>query len=181
MSTSSSSRYLSRSSTVAVSSIRALLAFSNAVGEKGTGGVRRLQRCHFVLALEVALAACGGAASERAAECQPASEYVAGITEGLIGGATSLSNAVAVPLGSPFEGIRVVIAARIAGLGNTEVGAWAVGDNGGGPIYALDASARRYSSWGSAAREGSPADQLRKTLAARPEVAAAKACASRSE
>ena len=112
-----------------------------------------------------------------ATRCQPAEQQATAVADGLTNGASSLRKAQAVPLSPPVGNYRFVLAAEIQGVGAGQVGTWAVGTlDGGGPVFALDDNAQRYSEWGAAAREGSPADQQRDTIAARSETAAARRC-----
>jgi hypothetical protein len=112
--------------------------------------------------------------------CELAEQEALAVTEGLINGASVLRKARTVPLTPPVSSFRFVLAAEIDGSGlegDGHVGAWAVGNvQTGGPIIALDDNARRYSDWGSAAREGSGADIQRASIAARAETAFAREC-----
>jgi hypothetical protein len=60
--------------------------------------------------------------------------------------------------------------------GDAAIGTWAVGELGGGPILALNDAAQESSEWGTAAREGSPADAVRVALARSEEAYAAEVC-----
>ena len=101
------------------------------------------------------------------------------MADGMKDGA-ALRKPFAVPLDPPIGNYRSVVAAEVDGggapAGDGQVGAWGTGAGGGGPVSALDDTAQRYSTWGEEARDGSPADRMRDQVAARPEVAAAKAC-----
>lgn len=121
------------------------------------------------------------ATTAAATKCEPAGNQQLSIIEGLKGGASSLRKATAVALNPPVGTFRFVVVAEIDGggalAGDGQVGAWGTsGPSAGGLIFALDATAQRYSQWGEDATEGSPADLLRDEAASRPEVAEARAC-----
>lgn len=121
------------------------------------------------------------ASTPAATKCEPAGNQLLSIIEGLKGGASSLRKATAVALNPPVGTFRFVVVAEIDGggalAGDGQVGAWGTpGPNASGVIFALDATAQRYSRWGEDATEGSPAASLRDEAASRPEVAEARAC-----
>ena len=113
------------------------------------------------------------------ARCRPADVEAASMADGMKDGA-ALRKPFAVPLDPPIGNYRSVVAAEVDGggapAGDGQVGAWGTGAGAGSPVSALDDTAQRYSTWGEEASEGSPADRMRDQVAARPEVAAAKAC-----
>lgn len=87
----------------------------------------------------------------------------------------------AVALEPPVGTLRFVVVAEIDGAGalngDGQVGAWAMAaTDGTGLTLPIDETALRYSTWGENETKGSPADQLRDQIAARPEVISAKAC-----
>ncbi len=101
--------------------------------------------------------------------CIPTPESGALIAEGLtVQGGGTLRDAYAVPL-APGLNFGFVVAAEIDGPGmegDGEIGTWAVGELGGGPIFAVNTMAQEFSEWGAAASEGSPADVARDAVAA---------------
>lgn len=83
----------------------------------------------------------------------------------------------------PVNTFRFVVVAEIDGagalIGVGQVGAWAMAaTDGTGLTLAIDETALRYSTWEEDESRGSPADQLRDQIAARPEVLSGKACIS---
>jgi hypothetical protein len=121
------------------------------------------------LILAIPLAACAAsdatddppsqaATSSTAGECIATPESAASIAEGLTVSAGTLRNAFAVPLRGGAEfGLLFVVAAEIDGAGlegNGEIGTWATGELGGGPIFAANAVAQEFSDWDAAAEEG---------------------------
>lgn len=133
-----------------------------------------------LLALPLALL-LGCSDDHDTAACQPASRTVLdAIEEGLtVSGGGELREGQVVPaegLGS----VAYVVAAEIDGPGidgDGDIGAWGVGDlKGGGPIYAANAVAREMSDWGSAAVEGSAADDFMNEIRDSAEADAAAAC-----
>ena len=127
---------------------------------------------------------CGSAANAPStadtAECQATPESATSIAEGLtVTGGGSLRNAFAVPL-PPGQGFLYVVAAEIDGSGiegDGDIGTWAVGELGGGPIFAVNALAQEFSEWGAAATDGSPADLARDAVGATAEARTAEECA----
>ena len=116
-------------------------------------------------------------------ECEAATqESVYAIAAGLIVHPTrgTLRNAFAVPLQTESpSGFTYVVAAEIDGVGiegNGEIGTWAVGELGGEPIVAANSLAQRWSDWGVAGTEGSPADLERLAVAGSDAAAAAHEC-----
>jgi hypothetical protein len=88
---------------------------------------------------------------------------------------------MAVPLpAEEFAPYGYVVAAWIADGGlygdDGGIGTWAVGELRGGPILALNATARELSERGAAAMEGSPADAVRDAVAQSEEAYAAEVC-----
>jgi len=120
------------------------------------------------------------ATSNARADCIATPESGPAIAEGLtVQGGGTLRDAYAVAL-APDLGFGYVVAAEIDGQGmegNGEIGTWAVGELGGGPIFAANTLAQEFSDWGAAANEGSPADLARDAVAASDEASAAEACA----
>jgi hypothetical protein len=133
------------------------------------------------LALAVA-AACGvggGAAAPTGPfECRPATSEGALIATGLVDRGATVDVPRAVALEPPVHAYTLVVAARVGG----EVGVWAMGSHAtGARVFALDATARRTTTWGAAIDPGSPPDQQRRKVAARPEVEAARRCAAEAD
>jgi hypothetical protein len=115
-------------------------------------------------------------------DCISTPESAAAIADGLtVGGGGTLRQAFAVPLSFESDlNLGFVVAAEIDGPGiegDGEVGTWAVGELGGGPIFAANQLAQEFSEWGAAASEGSAADLARDAVANSDEAAAAEACA----
>src|SRR6476659_10057961 len=87
-----------------------------------------------------------------AREARP--EAVAGVSAGLQVPGSQLLDAVEVEIGEELRDKRgwpaAILAARVAGLDakGQDIGAWAIGSEGGERIYALDAVARQWTSWG---------------------------------
>lgn len=125
------------------------------------------------------------AESESANVCEPASQAAAdSVAEGLtVEGGGSLEDAVLVEIPPELRNDQdwppFFLAARITGPGMGEgvIGVWAVGDrDGGGPIFALNAMAREFSTWGAAAQEGSQAAENRNLLASYEQAQQAEGC-----
>ena len=130
-----------------------------------------------ILALVLAVVpACGRPASDRgsaAFRCEPGDDQAALIAQRLTSGATEARDGRAIRLDPPVGQYVYVVAARVQG----EVGVWAVGPwLGGARIMAVDDVARRWSDWGTAIPDDSPAGSQRSQLASRPEVAAVRVC-----
>ena len=120
------------------------------------------------LILAIPLAACAAsdaddpssqaATSSTAGECIATPESAASIAEGLTVTDGTLRNAFAVPVRGGAEfGLLFVVAAEIDGPGlegDGEIGTWATGELGGGPIFAANAVAQEFSDWDAAAEEG---------------------------
>ena len=106
-------------------------------------------------------------------------EAIAAVSAGLQVPGTQLLDAVEVEIAEELRNKRgwpvAILAARIADLDSEgqDIGAWAVGPAGAGPIYALDASARQWTSWGDV-EPGSRAAKLVERLAGYPETQAAR-------
>jgi hypothetical protein len=131
------------------------------------------------------VAGCGGGTSAEEATTPPPSPptgavpcrtapaaVVGAIEEGLtVGGGGSLARAayVAVPVASRISSDwpQWFVVAEINGPGmegRGEVGVWAIGAKGSGPLMAIDYLAREFSDWGSAAQPGSSAATARDAL-----------------
>jgi hypothetical protein len=115
-------------------------------------------------------------------DCIATPESAAAIADGLtVPGGGTLREAFAVPLSFESDSnLGFVVAAEIDGPGiegDGEVGTWAVGDLGGGPIFAANQLVQEFSEWGAAASEGSTVDLARDAVANSDEAAAAWACA----
>jgi hypothetical protein len=137
------------------------------------------------------LGACGGPAVDGAAtfrsggaepsDCVISPESTLAIVDGLtVPGGGRLRTACAVPV-TGSDDFAFVVAAEIDGPGmegDGEIGTWAVGVLGGGPIVAVNSTAREFSAWGSAVEEGSPMDVARDAIARSPQAQAAEDCAS---
>lgn len=113
--------------------------------------------------------------------CLPAVSQMGAILGRLKGGASGLRRPYAVTLEPPIGTLRFVVVAEIDGAGalngDGQVGVWAMAaTDGSGLTLPIDETALRYSTWGQDETKGSPADQLRDQIAARPEVFSAKAC-----
>lgn len=113
--------------------------------------------------------------------CLPAISQMGAILGRLKGGASGMRRPYAVALEPPVGTLRFVVVAEIDGAGalngDGQVGAWAMAaTDGTGLTLPIDETALRYSTWGENETKGSPADQLRDQIAARPEVISAKAC-----
>jgi hypothetical protein len=110
-------------------------------------------------------------------------EAVKAIAPGLKVSGARLENAVEIDVAEERRNDRgwptSILAARIAGhdFDDRHVGAWAVGGDGVGPIFAIDAVAREWSSWGEVAEPGSRAAEMIERLAGYPETRAARAAA----
>ena len=108
------------------------------------------------LILAIPLAAC--TASDATGECIATPESAASIAEGLTVTDGTLRNAFAVPLrGGAQFGLLFVVAAEIDGPGlegDGDIGTWATGELGGGPIFAANAVAQEFSDWDAATEEG---------------------------
>ena len=119
---------------------------------------------------------CGGSGDRAPAgpfECRPADGEAALIASGLVDPAAAVARPRAVVLDPPEYAYTVVVAAEVGG----QVGAWALGSHAtGARVFALDDVARRATTWGAAVDPGSPPDQQRQKVAARPEVEAARRC-----
>jgi hypothetical protein len=104
---------------------------------------------------------------------------VASVAEGLKVRGAALADAFEVEIPPERRNDRgwpvAILAARIAGHDfDGQVGAWAVGGDGVGPIMALDSVAREWSSWGEAAQPGSKAMEVVERLAGYPETRTAR-------
>lgn len=105
------------------------------------------------------------------------------VAEGMNGGATlGNAEAITVPKAKRNTGgfPELLLAARITGpsVPPDTIGVWAVGSaDGGGPLWALDEDAQKYSEWLAGAAEGSQADQNRDLVASYEEARAVEACA----
>jgi len=101
------------------------------------------------------------------------------VSAGLQVPGTQLVDAVEVEIAEELRNKRgwpvAILAARIADLDSEgqDIGAWAVGPAGAGQIYALDASARQWTSWGEV-EPGSRAAKLVERLEGYPETQAAR-------
>ncbi len=128
------------------------------------------------LAALVVLLACDRGEPARTGPRQPcrAAEAEAGlIAQQLRGGVAGLQGAKALPLEPPVGQYALVVVGEVEG----EVGVWAVGPwLGGARILAIDGAARRWSDWGTAIDDDSPAGRQRSELSKRPEVELVRAC-----
>lgn len=140
-----------------------------------------MTRASAVVALLVlTTAGCGDGAgrSEGASNgpCLDGGQQAGVIAERLVGGATSLGAAQAVALDPPYQNYFYVVAAEIQGT-DGQIGVWATGSwLGGARVMALDENARRWSDWGTAISEESPAGRQRSRLARRAEVDRVRGC-----
>jgi hypothetical protein len=106
-------------------------------------------------------------------------EGVAAVSAGLQVPGTQLLDSVEVEIAEELRNKRgwpvAILAARIADLDSQgeDIGAWAIGPEGAGPIFALDPSARQWTSWGDV-EPGSRAGKLVERLAGYPETQAAR-------
>ncbi len=127
----------------------------------------------FVLML---LAACRSTEPRTGAverSCQPADDQAGLISERLTNGAEALHGPKLVRLEPPVGQYAYVVAAEVEG----EIGVWGVGPwLGGARVLSVDDVARRWSTWGTAIPDDSPAGRQRAELARRPEVATVRAC-----
>lgn len=121
-------------------------------------------------------------------ECQPVPPQVmADISKGLYSmyKAVTFSDAYYVIVDSDNRNSQGwpghVVAARVVGDGfsDGDIATWAIGpiDGNISPLYALNKKALQATDWGSAAREGSPADQQRKRIEKLDETKQAEKCA----
>jgi hypothetical protein len=136
--------------------------------------------------LAIALASCGGLASE--GKCIETPEAAAFIAHGLtVQGGGRLRNAFAVPLADNDE-FGYIVAAELDGPGmegGGDIGTWAVLEIGGGPdgsplgpIIAVNTIAQEFSRWGTA-DASSPLDAATNAAGRSEEADAAEKCASR--
>ena len=106
-------------------------------------------------------------------ECRAAESEAALIASGLVDPAATVAEARAIALEPPVYAYTLVVAGRVGG----EVGVWAMGSHAtGARVFALDHTARRTTTWGAAVEPGSPPDEQRQKVAARPEVEAVRRC-----
>ncbi len=132
-------------------------------------------------AASIPVSASNNPSEAATSECQATPESAVAIGEGLtVSGGGTLRDAFAVPLPAGQEfGFLHVVAAEIDGSGmegDGEIGTWAVGELGGGPIFAVNAFAQEFSEWGADAAEGSPADVARDAVGATTEARTAEEC-----
>ncbi len=125
--------------------------------------------------------------SESAFEClEPSAEDLANIESGASEGKFEIVNARYVLQGNELVSSIQQIAPNasqekvLAGFINDtkEIGIWTIGLSGG-PISAINNGARNVSVWGSAATEGSSADQIRELIDASSEVLAVTECVNK--
>lgn len=134
--------------------------------------MRRLLGLVMVVATGCGTGGSGGGPAGTFA-CRPAEQETALVAQGLVDPAAVLAGARAVALDPPEFAYTLVVAADVGG----QVGTWALGGHAtGARVFALDDVARRTTAWGAAVDEGSPPDQQRRRVAARPEVEAARRC-----
>lgn len=122
--------------------------------------------------------AFGGRTAERCngdANVEPAPAIVEALRDGLLDQSMDVTKVRAVSVAPERRNNRswpeLLVAAQVdPGDGSEPLeGVWATGALGG-PIYAINAVARECSSWGSAARGGSQADEMRNRISTFPEV-----------
>ncbi len=127
------------------------------------------------------------AASEPAATASAASACIAtpesaeSIAEGFTVSGATLVNPYAVELTEDNAlGVRYLVAAELNDAGVLaqpgDIGTWAVGELGGGPIIAVDGFAKEFTDWGAAAQEGSPAAEARDALQVSDAAGVVKQC-----
>lgn len=144
------------------------------------------------------LSACGGAGADgggagvdgtdtsrssdgETSDCAISPESTLAIVDGLtVQGGGKLRTSYAVP-NTGSDDFGFVVAAEIDGPGmegDGDIGTWAVGALGGGPIVAANSIAQEFSAWGSAVEEGSQMDVARDAIARSRQAQAAEDCAS---
>lgn len=126
--------------------------------------------------MAVVATSCGGdppAGPAGPFECRAAESEAALIATGLVHPAATVAGARAIALEPPVYAYTLVVAGRVGG----EIGVWAMGSHAtGARVFALDHAARRTTTWGAAVEPGSPPDEQRRKVAARPEVEAVRGC-----
>ena len=106
-------------------------------------------------------------------------EAIAAVSAGLQVPGTQLLDAVEVEIAEVLRNKRgwpvAILAARIADLDSDgqDIGAWPIGPEGAAPIFALDPTARQWTSWGEV-EPGSRAAKLVERLAGYPETQTAR-------
>ena len=129
------------------------------------------------VATVLALAGCGsgGTPSPRRPRCSTAAlSTLAEIGQGLTTPpGRGLFDGERLALAAPVDGYTTLVAARVNTGGDQPIGVWALDSAG---VDAVDATAQRYTRWGSATQPDSQTAADRRHIVASAEYAAVKAC-----
>lgn len=148
---------------------------AHAAGKRSEVGIRPAALALAMVGIML-LAACRSTGSQPDAvepSCESGEDQAGLISERLAHGADELHDAKLVRLDPPVGQYAYVVAAEVEG----EIGVWGVGPwLGGARVLSVDDVAQRWSTWGTAIPDDSPAGRQRAELARRPEVATVRAC-----